>query len=208
MDLLEASRMRYTISSVITLCLFAGNIFAGDDVLDAPIDYFGDSQKKQEKADDILDTPIDYFGDFQKKKKSAVPAQKKPSKNQEAMQREIERNVLTSSPGRPKLYVFLKPGGRYSKPAVQDAIKFKKNHPEVDIQGVIISSPNLNEILRMKDVFSDVFSFRVDADLNLSKKFLVDKAPTFVICLGPDAYKIAGQPDLEKFYRKCLEKQR
>lgn len=206
MDLLETGRMRHTVSSLIVICLFAGNIFAGDDVLDNPIDYFGDSQKKQKSAEDILDAPIDYFGDFQKEQKSVSP-QKAPSKQQEALQREIERNMLTQRPLNPKLYLFLKPGGRYSKPAVQDAVKFKRSHPEVDIQGIIISSPDPGEILKMQDIFSDAIPFRIDSDLSISKKFLVDKAPTFVVCVGLDAYKIAGQPDLEKFYKKCLKKQ-
>ena len=150
-------------------------------------------------------TPIDYFGDSQKKSASAPKPEKKADEN---LQREIEKNVAISNPGPAKLYVFLKPGGRYSKPAVQEAIKFKRNHPEVDIQGVIISTPDRNEISKMQDVLSDGISFKVDMDLSLTKKFLVDKSPTFVICRGPDAYKIAGQPDLEKFYKKCLEQQR
>lgn len=102
------------------------------------------------------------------------------------------------------LTAFLSPDNPHTKRAVADLVRFRGKHPEVIVRGVVILPLKgaKKVLLRHTDIWRTEIPFRVDFALEEAKNYKVICVPTFVFEGSNAAYKIAGQPDLEKIYAR------
>ena len=102
------------------------------------------------------------------------------------------------------LTAFISLDSPYTERAVASLVRFRKSHSEVLVRGVVILPlKGAKEVLlRHTDVWRTKIPFRVDFALKEARDYKVTCIPTFVFEDSNNAYKVAGQPDLEKIYAK------
>jgi len=125
---------------------------------------------------------------------------------------EIEKALHNKFTDREKQFnneviLFIDPDSRLSDAAVKDLVKFKKDSPDWNVKGVILTNAvNLKEkLLRKQSYFSNDIEFSIDLNGNLAKQFAVTKTPCYVITHNGRSYKIAGQSDLNEIISKLTQ---
>jgi hypothetical protein len=125
---------------------------------------------------------------------------------------EIEKALHSKFTDREKQFnnqviLFIDPDSRISDAAVKALVKFKKDSPDWNVKGVILTNAvNLKEkLLRKQSYFSNDIEFSIDLNGNLAKQFAVSKTPCYVITHHGGRYKIEGQTDLNKIISKLTQ---
>lgn len=90
----------------------------------------------------------------------------------------------------------------YTTKAVKELIYFRETHPEVEVKGVVLM-PLWNAKKALFDnmyIWKTEIPFALDFSLQKAKRYKISCVPTFVFEGENSAYKVAGQPDLDKIY--------
>ena len=103
-----------------------------------------------------------------------------------------------------EVILFIDPDSRLSDTAVKALVKFKRDFPDWNVKGVILTNAvNLKEkLLHKQSYFSNDIEFSIDLSGNLARQFAVTKTPAYVITYQNKRYKITSQPELNEFISK------
>jgi len=122
---------------------------------------------------------------------------------------EIEREATNNFDGKDKKFdneiiVFIDPNSPFSDSAVDTLVKFKKDHPDWKVKGVVLSGlRGLKEkLLQKKNYFGSDIEFSIDLSGDAAREFNITRTPAYVITYHGRRYKIAGQPDLDDVLSK------
>lgn len=126
-------------------------------------------------------------------------------KKTEEINREIKGNFIDKERNRSsEIILFIDPSSTLSDGAVDTLVKFKKDHPNWKVRGVILTDLRglKDRLLQKKSYFGNDIDFSIDLNGNLAREFNVTNVPSFVIIHYGKYYRIAGQPDLNEILSK------
>lgn len=193
MGVLAKKNMLYLLTITIVISLLAPVlIFAGEQ----RISFFGerDISARPEECSECSKEPVNLNPELKKKTE------------------EIEKALRNKFAGREKQFnneviLFVDSDSRFSDAAVKALVKFKKDSPNWNVKGVILTNAvNLKEkLLRKQSYFSNDIEFSIDLNGNLARQLAVTKPPAYAITYQNKRYKIEGQPDLNEIISKLTQ---
>lgn len=190
MDILAKKNMLYLLVFGVMLSLLAPVVIFADE---GRINFFEEKRNYDE---------TEKHSQYSKELVNSNPQLKKKTED-------IEKTVRSKFTDTEKqlnneIILFIDPDNRLSDGAVNNLVKFKKDFPNWNVKGVIITNAsNLKKkLLRKQDYFGKGIEFNIDLSGSLAREFSVTKAPAYVITYQGRRYKIAGQPNLNETISK------
>ena len=190
MGVFAKKNMLYFLAFSIFVCLLAPALIFADE---QRIGFFTErnTPAQQEECRECSKEPVNLNPELKKKTEEIEKALRNKFSDRE---KQFNNEVV----------LFIDPDSRLSDAAVKSLVKFKKDSPDWNVKGVILTNAvNLKEkLLRKQSYFSNDIEFSIDLNGNLARQFAVTKTPAYVITSQNKRYKIEGQPDLNEIISK------